>query len=42
MKIIINDKSCDGWHAAEVKGVEYYQMKNGEKYEIEFEIKKEK
>ena len=32
MKIIINDKSCDGWHAAEVKGVEYYQMKNEKNY----------
>ena len=35
------DKSCDGWHAADVQGIEYYQMKNGEKYEIEFEVKEE-
>ena len=41
-ELVRADKSCDGWHAAKVQGVEYYQMKNGEKYEIEFEIKEEK
>ena len=40
-ELVRSDKSCDGWHAAKVQGVEYYQMKNGEKYEIEFEIKEE-
>ena len=40
-ELVRADKSCDGWHAAKVQGVEYYQMKNGEKYEIEFKIKEE-
>ena len=37
-EIIIPDDACNGYHAAEVTSIEYYEIKDGITYVIDLEI----